>query len=263
MRGIRNIMIGGAIGALVAGGGVASASVTHWPSHVKTWAAINLRLNALHGSNVRQNARIRTALHRSMIPGPQGAQGPQGLQGVLGLQGLIGLTGAPGLDGTSGLNGTNGVDGAPGAPGLDGQNGTNGVDGAPGAPGLDGQNGTDGAQGPQGDTGPQGPQGDTGPQGVPGLPGGLSSVSIVTGTPVTFAGNAAVGAAVSATATCPSGTMVGGGSLISGNSASHAIAAVVASYPTSSKDWTATATVMFHFANGQPPSVTAYALCAT
>ena len=79
---------------------------------------------------------------------------------------------------------------------------------------------------------------------------------------MTFAGNAAVGSTVSATATCPSGTMVGGGSLISGNSATHAIAAVAASYPSSSQDWTATATIIFHFANGQPPSVTAYALCA-
>ena len=56
---IRNIMIGGAIGALIAGGGVASASVTNFPSHVKTWAGVNLRLNALHGSNVRQNAGSR------------------------------------------------------------------------------------------------------------------------------------------------------------------------------------------------------------
>ena len=56
--------------------------------------------------------------------------------------------------------------------------------------------------------------------------------------------------------------MVGGGSLISGNSAANAIAAVVASYPTSSKVWTATAAIMFHVSNGQPPSVTAYALCA-
>ncbi len=79
---------------------------------------------------------------------------------------------------------------------------------------------------------------------------------------MTFAGNADVGSTVSATATCPSGTMVGGGSLISGNSATRAIAAVAASYPSSSQDWTATATIMLHFANGQPPSVTAYALCA-
>ncbi len=79
---------------------------------------------------------------------------------------------------------------------------------------------------------------------------------------MTFAGNAGVGTAVSATATCSSGTMVGGGSLISGNSTANAIAAVVASYPTSSQVWTATAAIMFHVANGQPPSVTAYALCA-
>jgi hypothetical protein len=88
-------------------------------------------------------------------------------------------------------------------------------------------------------------------------------VSIITGTPVTFAGNAAVNSTVSATATCPSGTMVGGGSLISGNDATHSIAAVTASYPSSAQVWTATATIMFHVANGQPPSVTAYALCAS
>ena len=88
MLGMRNIMIGGAIGAMIAGGGVASASVTHWPSHVTTWASVNLRLNKLHGSNVRQNARIKTALSRSMLPGPQGPQGSQGPQGLQGLQGL-------------------------------------------------------------------------------------------------------------------------------------------------------------------------------
>ena len=64
---MRNMVIGSAVGVVIVGGGVASASATSWPSHVKTWAAVNLRLDSLHNANVRQNARIKSALNRSMV----------------------------------------------------------------------------------------------------------------------------------------------------------------------------------------------------
>jgi Collagen triple helix repeat (20 copies) len=91
---------------------------------------------------------------------------------------------------------------------------------------------------------------------------GANTVTIVTGTAVAFTGNAAVGATVTATATCASGTMVGGGANITGNSTSNHMAVVTASYPSATSTWTAIATEVLHFANGSAPSVTAYALCA-
>ena len=72
-----------------------------------------------------------------------------------------------------------------------------------------------------------------------------------------------MGAPVSATATCSTGKMVGGGANITGNSAGNAIAAVISSYPTAAATWTATATEVIHASNGSPPLVTAYALCAS
>jgi hypothetical protein len=56
--------------------------------------------------------------------------------------------------------------------------------------------------------------------------------------------------------------MVGGGASVTGNSASNAIAAVTSSFPSAANTWTATATELIHTANGAPPSITAYALCA-
>jgi hypothetical protein len=88
-------------------------------------------------------------------------------------------------------------------------------------------------------------------------------VSLVTGTAAAFAGNAIVGDTVTATASCSTGTMVGGGANIAGNSATKQIAAVTASYPSAADTWTVVATEVVHAGNGSPPSVTAYALCAS
>ena len=62
-------------------------------------------------------------------------------------------------------------------------------------------------------------------------PSGTATVTIVTGTPVAFGGNDAVGTAVNATATCATGKMVGGGANIAGNSTANATAVMTASYP--------------------------------
>jgi hypothetical protein len=56
--------------------------------------------------------------------------------------------------------------------------------------------------------------------------------------------------------------MVGGGGNITGNSASNAIATITASYPSSGTVWTVVGSEVLHAANGSPPSVTAYVVCA-
>jgi hypothetical protein len=90
----------------------------------------------------------------------------------------------------------------------------------------------------------------------------LNSVTIVTGTAAGFAGNGQLGDTVTATATCASGKLVAGGGNITGNNAKH-YAAITSSYPSSATVWTVTATLLAgSFANGSPPSLTPYALCA-
>jgi len=78
---------------------------------------------------------------------------------------------------------------------------------------------------------------------------------------VAFDGNDVVGDAVTATATCASGTLVSGGGEIT-NSNGKKYAALTSSYPSSATTWTVTATFVVELANGGPPSLSAYALCA-
>src|SRR6476646_3298826 len=218
--------------------------------------------------------------------GPMGPQGPQGLAGTArapgaagaaGADGAAGAAGADGAQGPAGADGAQGPAGADGAPGADGAQGPAGADGAQGpagadgAPGPQGPDGADGAPGPQGPAGPagadgatgaKGATGDTGPQGPAGPAGGLSSVTRVTGTAAGFAGNDVLGATVTGTATCASGKLVGGGGDVNGNNAKK-YAAITSSYPSSATVWTVTATLVAgSFANGSPPSLTPYALCA-
>jgi hypothetical protein len=125
---------------------------------------------------------------------------------------------------------------------------------------LVGPKGDPGAKGDQGDPGPKGDKGDTGNTGPA---GGLNSVSRVTGTTDAFTGNENTGATVTATATCSSGTLVTGGGDVNGNNAKH-YAAITSSYPNSATSWTVIATIVAGTnANGNPPSLTAYALCAS
>jgi hypothetical protein len=215
-------------------------------------------------------------------PGLQGVTGPPGLQGegATGPQGTTGPTGPPGPQGVTGPAGPTGPSVFKGDwdptttydpgdevlrngdafvartmnttvdPATD--NGTNWED-------LRGATGQTGPQGPQGVTGPQGATGATGATGPAG-PTGATTVTRVTGTAVPFT-TANVGAIETATATCPSGTMVGGGANITGNSNSI-IAVVTASYPSATSTWTAIATkVVQGPPSGALPSVTAYALC--
>jgi hypothetical protein len=221
------------------------------------------------------------------VTGPKGAPGTNGTNGTNGTDGdsgyqvaqdngflgtelewldsLVGPKGDkgdPGTDGTNGTNGTNGTDGDSGyqvaldngflgtaQEWLDSIVGPKGDKGDPGTDGTNGTNGTDGAKGDKGDTG---------------APGGLNGVTRATGTTDAYGGNENTGATVTATATCPSGTkLVTGGGDVSGNNLKH-YAAVTSSFPSSATTWTVIATIVAGTnANGNPPSLTAYALCAS
>ncbi len=158
------------------------------------------------------------------------------------------------------ITGPAGATGATGAAGATGSAGAAGADGADGAPGADGATGPAGPAGPQGDVGPKGNKGD---QGDPGPAGGLGSVSLDTGTTSGFGGNDNLGSTVTATATCSSGTLASGGGNVTGNNDKH-YAAITSSYPSSATTWTVVATIVAGTqANGSPPSLTAYALCAS
>jgi hypothetical protein len=179
--------------------------------------------------------------------GDTGAQGPQGIQGPQGQPGVAGT--GTGADGKSAYEIAVEVDGFSGTEQqwLDS---------------LKGDKGDDGIQGPKGDDGIQGPKGDTG---ATGPAGGLGSVSRDTGATTGFAGNANLGDTVTATATCSSGTLVSGGGDIDPNGVGgRHYAAITSSYPSSATTWTVIATIVAgDQTNGNPPSLTAYALCAS
>ena len=78
--------------------------------------------------------------------------------------------------------------------------------------------------------------------------------------------NPLAGAAFSATATCPAGTMLlGGGALVTTAGTTKPMTFLSASYPSSTTVWTATATTGLAGAGGGPGSpsatLTAYAIC--
>jgi hypothetical protein len=232
------------------------------------------------------------------VQGPKGDKGDTGTAGTNGTNGIQGIQGIQGTQGPKGDKGDTGLTGAgtPGAAGksayevaydndntigteqqwldsLQGADGANGdsayavavadgfvgdvtawldsLKGAKGDPGTNGTNGTNGAKGDKGDPG------DTGPA------GGLNSVHRDTGTTAGFPGNVDLGGTVTATATCTTGTLVSGGGDINANGVNGKHwAAITSSYPSSATTWTVIATVVAgDQANGNPPSLTAYALC--
>jgi hypothetical protein len=88
-------------------------------------------------------------------------------------------------------------------------------------------------------------------------------VTRATGTAASFAGNDGFGTTVTATVSCSSGTLVSGGGNVTGNNAKK-YAVITSSYPTSATVWSVTATIVAgSFANGSPPTLTPYALCAS
>jgi hypothetical protein len=130
-----------------------------------------------------------------------------------------------------GLRGLRGPRGHTGPQGLDGRDGIDGKDGLDGKDGIDGQDGAPG-----------------GPQGDPGPPGGLAGTQIVTN-----ASASDTSATKSASAICPTGTVITGG----GGSASLGTANISSTAPTNNT-WGVTASGT----STDPWSVTAYAVCA-
>jgi hypothetical protein len=85
----------------------------------------------------------------------------------------------------------------------------------------------------------------------------------VVGTPVTSAANAPRNTLVTATGTCPSGVLLGGGGQATTTSANADRAVLVASYPSSATVWTVVAVVnQAALGTGKTMSVQAYALCS-
>jgi hypothetical protein len=217
------------LGIALGTAGVAGAATSvHWPATCTKFSCVDKHLTVLHHG-------VKRALHRAMTPGPAGVAGTNG------------------TDGTNGIDGTNGT------------NGTNGIDGTNGTNGTDGQSVTVTAEAAGANCANAGQKlvSVSGTSYVCNGAGGVTTVTIVAGTAGAFAGNAAVGTAVTSTATCASGKLVGGGANITGNDPAHTLAAVTSSYPSAAATWTATATAFLHAANGSPPSITAYALCAS
>lgn len=127
--------------------------------------------------------------------------------------------------------GPRGLRGLRGRPGIDGRDGIDGKDGLDGKDGADGQDGAPG-----------------GPQGDPGPPGGLAGTQVVTN-----ASASDTSATKSASAICPTGTVITGG----GGSASLGTANISSTAPTNNT-WGVTASGT----STDPWSVTAYAVCA-
>jgi hypothetical protein len=68
------------------------------------------------------------------------------------------------------------------------------------------------------------------------------------------------GATVTATVTCPTGTVLGGGALVT---STNGVASLQSSYPSSTTQWTAIATVgELGGAKNTSVTVTAYVLCS-
>jgi Collagen triple helix repeat (20 copies) len=178
----------------------------------------------------------RTRWNQKGLPGPIGRVGPRGAVGVPGPQGAAGPQGVQGERGATGATGTTGA---------------TGVTGAMGPPGPSGPAGAAGAIGPQGPPGAQGPAGPTGSQ-------------LVAGTPVTSPANAARNSLLTATASCPAGTVVlGGGGVVTTTSAQKERVHLTASYPTSTTTWSATGVVgIAALGAGQTMTVTAFVLCS-
>jgi len=186
-------------------------------------------------------------------------RGKIGATGPIGAAGAIGPAGPPGPAGSSGPRGEVGPTGSPGPPGAVGPLGPAGPQGDPGPQGVQGD---PGPQGPQGDPGPPGPAGPQGPAGAQGPAGPAGSLRVV-GTPVTSAVNAARNTFVTATATCPSGVLLGGGGQVTTTSANPDRAVLVSSYPSSTTGWTVVAVVnQGALGTGRTMTVQAYALCS-
>lgn len=194
--------------------------------------------------------------------GSPGTPGPTGVAGATGAQGATGPAGTPGAKGSTGALGPTGVQGATGSQGPSGGRGPTGAgatgpQGPTGAQGVPGAKGTTGANGPAGSQGSPGP---TGPAGVSGFPGSVT----VPGTAVSSATNPGIGQQVTATASCPTGSLLGGGGRATVNGPSQfKPVALYESYASGPNTWTVSGVVLGRLGGAARMVVQAYALCTS
>ena len=126
--------------------------------------------------------------------------------------------------------------------------------------GAPGPAGPTGPRGPSGSRGPTGSQGPTGPPGPTGFPGS----TIVQGTPASTGLNPATGTQLSATATCPSGYLLGGGGRVTVNGpVQFRSVALFESYASAPGTWTVSGVVLARLGGAAQMVVRAYVVCSS
>jgi hypothetical protein len=114
------------------------------------------------------------------------------------------------------------------------------------------------AEGPEGPTGPDGATGAQGPAGP------AKSSQRVTGTAATTVNNPNPGVRLSATATCPSGTvLLNGGAVVTRTGGGSGQAAIAESFPSSATTWTATLMIVTNFTGTSTATITPHVVCTT
>ena len=124
--------------------------------------------------------------------------------------------------------------------------------------------GPQGVAGPAGPAGPQGPAGNAGAAGSPGSPGTVKATEVISPTALATAPNPAVGTALEATTSCPTGTVLFGGGAdvtVAGAGAADPHVALRASYPLSVTAWRTVAVVTKPLDTGQTMTMKPYVLC--
>jgi hypothetical protein len=124
--------------------------------------------------------------------------------------------------------------------------------------------GPQGLTGPAGPPGPQGPAGNAGAAGTPGSPGTVKATEVISPTALATAPNPAVGTALEATTSCPTGTVLFGGGAdvtVAGAGAADPHVALRASYPLSVTAWRTVAVVTKPLDTGQTMTMKPYVLC--
>jgi len=133
---IRDLVSGFIVGAVVAGGSIAMASIPDSGSGVIS-ACYTTKNGAIRIIDYQAGKRCERGeiLLTWNQSGPQGLQGPAGATGLTGLKGLQGPAGTTGLTGPQGLQGPAGTTGLTGPQGLQGPAGATGLTG-PVGPGV-------------------------------------------------------------------------------------------------------------------------------
>jgi hypothetical protein len=91
---------------------------------------------------------------------------------------------------------------------------------------------------------------------------GAVEINRVAGTTVNSANAAAADVQVTATATCTSGLLLGGGGTVTTSDLSASKVQMLSSYPSSATVWTVIGVVNTALSGGKNMSVTAYAICS-